>query len=292
MPIAVSGRRVLVSCGDTLYGLAANDGHVVWSLTRTGLFAGAAGVSQSLAQVSFTTHTEASTAPGLQLAVDVRSGAVRWEVSVPNSVYGFYDAPAVAGGLVVTCTERRSSAGPGQLTARAVDTGEVVWQVTPGHCTDVAISRGGVYTGWMTSFDLATGAPLLAFTPHPAPLIHGPGSPPAIGGRELYFQNSASVTPFTAAFSQKTGAQRWNVRCCGLESAASSAGLAGGVAWVLGDNGYLNGLDVANGDRIYSQFIRPSGFNNSGLGTVGPIVSHGFLVVDAFGPQVFSVPRG
>jgi hypothetical protein len=287
-PIAVSGRRVLVSCADTLYGLAANDGHVVWSLTRSGLSAGAAGISKGLAQVSFSDRAETSTAPGLHLAVDVRTGAVRWEVSVPHSVYGFYDPPGIAGGLVVDCTENRGLAGPGQLTARAVDTGDVVWQVTPGHCTDVSISRGAVYTGWMTSFDLATGAPLLTFTPDPVPLIPGPSSTPAIGGRELYFQNSYNVTPFTAAFSQKTGAQRWDVRCCGNESAASAASVAGGVAWVLGDNGILNGLDVANGTRIYSQYVRPEGFIRGG--TIGPIVSHGYLVLNAFGLQVFSVP--
>ena len=111
---------MLVSCGDTLYGLAANDGHVVWSLTRTGLVAGAAGVTKGLAQVSFTAPFERSTGPGLQLAVDARTGTVRWEVPVPNSgYYGFYHAPAVAGGLVVTCAEtasRRRSSRPARWT--------------------------------------------------------------------------------------------------------------------------------------------------------------------------------
>ena len=58
-----------------------------------------------------------------------------------------------------------------------------------------------------------------------------------------------------------------------------------------GDNGYLNALDASTGERVYSQSIRPTGFDNTGLGTVGPMVSHGYLVVSAFGMQVFSVPR-
>src|SRR5262249_2961250 len=159
------------------------DGHAVWSLTRSGLRAGAASVSKGLAQLLFSGPRD-STDPGRQLAVDARTGAVLWEVPVPNSRYGFYSPPGVAGGPVVTCAEH--SVTPAQLTARSVTTGDVVWQATPAHCTDVAISRGVAYTGWMGRFDLATGAELSSFVPDPAPLITGAGSPPAIGGKAVY----------------------------------------------------------------------------------------------------------
>jgi outer membrane protein assembly factor BamB len=266
----LQGRVLVVGCGDSVYGLAIRDGHELWHVTRGGL--SATGLTLAADDV-YVSWSNAGGGAGLVSALDATGGAPAWE------------QPTSAGDPTAVAVARRLALytdGP-MLVARDATTG-VQHFTQPFASSRVSVGGGVAYDAHGDRVDLRSGQLLAPLTL----LSHGGDSPPAIDGGTLFYAIT-SLEHVVQSLDPASGAEHWQASYVSSEELPTGPSVAGGVIWLVGTTGVLQGFDEATGASEQSLATKPpfEGFADS----QPPIVSHGFLVLTAYGLQAFSVPR-
>jgi outer membrane protein assembly factor BamB len=133
--LVVGGPAVVVKSGRSVFGLSARDGSELWQRRAELMDYMGAAIDGDLAVLSFSTAGQRSSSyrEGRAIAVDARSGRVRWTLGPVQSQVG---APAATGGVVFVPWDRHSlsalDGATGRELARLLSRDDVYSFVTAG----------------------------------------------------------------------------------------------------------------------------------------------------------------
>jgi outer membrane protein assembly factor BamB len=225
---------------------------------------------------------------GLLVAMDVETGATRWEAPMTGGTMSD-GTPAVADGKVFVGNQTAD-----RVIAYDAATGTRLWTATArlGGWQDAApVAVGGrVFIGSNNAViarDATTGADIWTHRSPDASYIPGNATPaaPAVAGDTLYIGfPDGRVTALDAA----TGAVVWSVRLPGqayLGGVLSPPAVSGDTVYVGANNGRLYGLDRATGAERWS-------FEIGTWVASGPAISGNALLAGAWDGNLYAFASG
>jgi len=188
---------------------------------------------------------------GLMVAVDAKTGKVRWHVET----HGSAATPSVAGGIVYVGV---LTANDSFILALDAKTGKQVWRAHVEAVGPMPVAGGLVYTTTETdvvALDAKTGAEAWRTTP-PA----GTLSMPAVAAGTIYVTDTPSNGDVTlAAMDAKTGKARWTVPVP-TGGWVGAPQIAGGVVYLsVGTGQQVAGSATATGGAALVAFDAASG---------------------------------
>jgi outer membrane protein assembly factor BamB len=225
---------------------------------------------------------------GLLVALDVRTGATRWESPMTGGTMSD-GTPSVADGRVYVGNQTAD-----RVIAYDADTGAQLWTATArlGGWQDASPTAvgGRVFIGsnnGVIARDAATGADLWQHRSPDASYIPQNATPsaPAVVGNLLYMGfPDGRVT----ALDVSSGAVVWSVRLPGqayLGGVLSPPAVSGDTVYVGANNGYLYGLDRATGAEKWK-------FEIGTWVASGPAISGNALLAGAWDGNLYAFAGG
>jgi outer membrane protein assembly factor BamB len=217
---------------------------------------------------------------GGAVALDLRTGAVKWRVTTPSPIV---NAPAIADGIVVLAMNQ------GQILAVDLATGAARWQVDLADGVDgiesamwgaPTIADGVVYAGVQGNFaalELTTGNVMWSHDPNPQYPWLGTRAAPAVADGVVIAPFNRTVGMF--GWSAADGAQRWLVSTGTATAVNASPIVVDDVAYVINSSSDLTAIDVATGAPRWSRRINDAGFDWGYSATATPAYADGTLYI-------------
>lgn len=241
----VSGGRVFVVGGVTLYGQAAATGQSTWAFRTTSSF-------EHVLPVGNLVVIGNSLSNGDQLvALDQSTGLRRWSQAVSEVPLAFAAAedPGMDSALLLTGT---SEIEAGRLVGRDPRDGTVRWRTPPdpelfGAFATPAVNQGRVYAGgpMLTAFDAEDGSVVWQTE---LPGLEEPVSP-VTDGHRVYLVGDGSAVALDAA----SGDRRWSVSV-GETSPFVAPVLAGETLYLPGESAVV-ALDTNDGSTRFNHAL-------------------------------------
>jgi alcohol dehydrogenase (cytochrome c) len=211
-PVVAGGTMYLTTSTNAVWALDAATGAMRWSYApRVDFFR-----SRSGGGATFPANRGVAVAGGLVyeltfdcrlIALDARTGQLRWQVPVADSGAGYYEttAPVAWGGIVLVGSSGGDSGARGFIAAYSGRTGRELWRrytvPAPGQGWMPATGQHGGGAVWMPPvIDTATGI-LYAATGNPSPDFTGaarPGADPYTDGILAVHARTGRVVWFTS----------------------------------------------------------------------------------------------